>query len=81
MSLPNFFGVSWAHARKGRAMFLIEGRMDATALAEAEQLVEDFSISHRVWVIPILTAVNALGGSAAPTQVCEMPQVAELLIV
>jgi 5-methylcytosine-specific restriction enzyme B len=40
-----------------------------SALSEVEQAVDDLSISHRVWVIPILATVQSLGGKAAPKDV------------
>jgi 5-methylcytosine-specific restriction protein B len=43
--------------------------MDAPSLADVEQTVDDFSSTHRVWVLPILTGISALGGSASPKNV------------
>jgi len=37
----------------------------------AQEILDDFSSTHRIWVLPILRTLDELGGEASPRDVVE----------
>jgi hypothetical protein len=42
---------------------------DESMFNSAQELMDDFSLTHRIWVLPVLRALAALGGKASPMDV------------
>ena len=47
----------------------LQGNMSDADEPSAQATLEDFSSTHRIWVLPILRTLTSLGGSASPRDV------------